>query len=180
MSAALTNDTVDVIDQPTRPVPEWMQELLPVVAALIADPVEDATWHPAAACRGVDDPDWWFPKRGVSVAPIRQVCGTCPVRLRCLAEAARTGEMFGVWGGASPRELVSLRAVLGLSTERNLGTDEHCSQGHPWTEDTLAYTPTGKPWCRACNRIAKRDERRRARGSAVGSADGRHRTRGTT
>ena len=37
-------------------------------------------------------------------ATARQLCFECPVKALCLSYALDAGELFGVWGGVSPRE----------------------------------------------------------------------------
>jgi len=34
----------------------------------------------------------------------REICGRCPVRERCLVEAQKRKERFGMWGGLTPIE----------------------------------------------------------------------------
>lgn len=175
MTAALSRDEQlgahpGVDTDAARAVPERLRVLLPALADLVANPVEVDEWVPAALCRTDDKPDRWFPEMGVTAQYARRVCAVCPVRLRCLAEAARADERYGVWGGAIPAELAPVRVALGLNAEQGGATDEACAQGHPWTEDTLGYTAAGTRVCRECNRIAKRDERRRARGSQLPTA----------
>jgi len=60
------------------------------------------------ACRGTD-PDVFFPDRGESLEPAKQVCAGCVVRDECLEHALRNGERFGVWGGTSERERRRIR-----------------------------------------------------------------------
>jgi WhiB family redox-sensing transcriptional regulator len=60
------------------------------------------------ACRGTD-PDVFFPDRGESLEPAKQVCAECVVRDECLEHALANGERFGVWGGTSERERRRIR-----------------------------------------------------------------------
>lgn len=65
-------------------------------------------WRERAACRDAD-PELFF-HEGDSIfalgyqARAKQICAGCPVADRCLAEALRLGEPFGVWGGMTPGE----------------------------------------------------------------------------
>ena len=61
-----------------------------------------------AACRGAD-PDLFFPERGESAEPARQVCAQCPVREPCLDYAIANTIVHGIWGGLSERERRALR-----------------------------------------------------------------------
>ena len=49
-------------------------------------------------CR-VYDPELWFAERPEQVEFAKTLCGTCPLRLECLAGALERGEPWGVWGG---------------------------------------------------------------------------------
>ena len=62
--------------------------------------VED--WAPLAACRQVQ-PDELF-VRGAEQKRARLICGGCPVRSQCLAEALDNRIEWGVWGGMTERE----------------------------------------------------------------------------
>lgn len=73
-------------------------------------------WTERAACRKLADADYWFfgldgesdEARATREAVAKEVCGGCPVRLRCALHALRTGSHHGVFGGLSEAE----RAVL--------------------------------------------------------------------
>jgi WhiB family redox-sensing transcriptional regulator len=67
------------------------------------------SWRNGAACRGAD-PDAFFPERGESAEPARQVCARCPARHPCLVYALDNGITHGVWGGLTERERRVLRA----------------------------------------------------------------------
>lgn len=63
-------------------------------------------WTLRAKCRGMEDalfPDASEQKRA------RVLCGGCPVKAECLAEALDSRTEWGVWGGMTERER---RAVL--------------------------------------------------------------------
>lgn len=59
-------------------------------------------WPAHSACRGVD-PDELF-VQGAAQNRAKLVCGACPVRSECLADALDNGIEFGVWGGMTERE----------------------------------------------------------------------------
>jgi len=62
-----------------------------------------ARWRERAACRGTDL-DVFYPGRGESAAPARQVCARCPVRQPCLEYALSNRITHGIWGGLTERE----------------------------------------------------------------------------
>ena len=45
------------------------------------------------------DPELFFAETPESVDAAKQLCASCPVRTRCLAEAMERAEPWGVWGG---------------------------------------------------------------------------------
>jgi WhiB family redox-sensing transcriptional regulator len=82
-------------------------------------------WAGRAACRE-QAPDELF-VRGAEQHQAKQVCGRCPVRAECLAEALDNQIEWGVWGGMTERERRALlrrqphaswRAVLEAARDR--------------------------------------------------------------
>jgi len=74
-------------------------------------------WRQRAACLSAD-PDLFFPDRGESAEPARQVCAQCPVRQPCLEFAISHGIMHGIWGGLTERERRALRTRHGSASQR--------------------------------------------------------------
>ncbi|HOB04324.1 MAG TPA: WhiB family transcriptional regulator [Propionibacteriaceae bacterium] len=58
-------------------------------------------WTLRAKCRGMQDD--LFPE-GADQKRVRAICGGCPVRTECLAEALDNRIEWGVWGGMTERE----------------------------------------------------------------------------
>ena len=52
----------------------------------------------------------FFPGRGESAEPARQICAACPVRQPCLDYALSHGIMHGIWGGLTERDRRALRS----------------------------------------------------------------------
>jgi len=79
-----------------------------------------ARWRELAACRSTDL-GVFFPERGESAGPARQVCSACPVRQPCLDYAITNRITHGVWGGLTERERRVLRSswVRALRRERD-------------------------------------------------------------
>lgn len=61
----------------------------------------DQDWTLKAKCRGMQDD--LFPD-GADQRRVRALCGGCPVRPECLAEALDNRIEWGVWGGMTERE----------------------------------------------------------------------------
>jgi len=68
-----------------------------------------AAWRDQAACRGAEL-ELFFPGRGESAEPARQICARCPVRRPCLDYAIGHGITYGIWGGLADRDRRALRA----------------------------------------------------------------------
>ncbi len=59
-------------------------------------------WADNASCKGAR-PDELF-VRGAAQNRVKQICGQCPVKTECLAEALDNNMEWGVWGGTTERE----------------------------------------------------------------------------
>ena len=75
----------------------------------------DADWRLYAACRYCN-PDLFFPAgtTGAAVEEIaaaKAVCTQCPVQSQCLRFALRTGQAYGIWGGTTEEERVTMRRL---------------------------------------------------------------------
>jgi WhiB family transcriptional regulator, redox-sensing transcriptional regulator len=72
-------------------------------------------WHTRAACVH-GDADLFFPDRtaGPGIERAKQICGSCPVRARCLDWALSNRVVFGIWGGRTVAE----RRVMGSAFAR--------------------------------------------------------------
>lgn len=62
-------------------------------------------WMQRSACLDID-PELFYPSKGDAPRSrtARRICGGCPVRDECLAYAVKHHEVFGIWGGRTPRE----------------------------------------------------------------------------
>ncbi|WP_326811672.1 WhiB family transcriptional regulator [Streptomyces scopuliridis] len=70
--------------------------------------VSPPSWMANALCAETD-PDLFYPEKGVTSAPAREICMGCPVRTDCLNHALTVPETQGVWGGMSARQRGQLR-----------------------------------------------------------------------
>lgn len=76
-------------------------------------PGKNIDWRNDAACL-TEDPELFFPigNTGPAVLQIEEakaVCRRCEVQETCLKWALRSGQDFGVWGGASEDERRALK-----------------------------------------------------------------------
>jgi WhiB family redox-sensing transcriptional regulator len=82
------------------------------VVSAFEELVRRPEWHADAACAGLGVATF-FPARGQSVTPARNVCDGCLVRQECLAFALEDDDALtnGVWGGTSAGERRRRRAA---------------------------------------------------------------------
>ena len=87
--------------------------------------LQDAHWTSRAACSGSSPDDLFV--QGAAQREARTVCGGCPVRLECLADALDSRAEFGVWGGMTERErraLLRRRPEVTSWRQALVGSDE--------------------------------------------------------
>jgi WhiB family redox-sensing transcriptional regulator len=87
----------------TTPLPRYTNLTAPAPFA--------ARWRQQAACHGTDL-NLFYPERGQSAGPARQVCARCPVRQPCLENALSNRITHGIWGGLTERERRPLQSRL--------------------------------------------------------------------
>ena len=81
-------------------------------------------WRDDALCR--DHPlVTFFPEAGQRAAPALWICGRCPVRNECLADAIACGDEFGVRGGMT----AGARQVHRTNIERRDATSTTTARG---------------------------------------------------
>lgn len=71
------------------------------------------TWRDDAACIGFPFAIF-FPERGETTRPAKEICATCTVRWECLEYAFVFREKHGIWGGTSGRDRRRIRRAGGL------------------------------------------------------------------
>ena len=93
-----------------------------------------ARWREQAACCGTDL-DVFFPERGESAGPARQVCAACQVRKPCLEYALSNRITSGIWGGLTERERRPLQSawVQDARRERDQAVLAADAAGHTTT-----------------------------------------------
>lgn len=70
-------------------------------------------WMADALCAQVDT-DVFFPAKGGSALPAKEICDLCPVVQACLGYALTLGyDLPGVWGGMSENDRKDLRRSMG-------------------------------------------------------------------
>jgi WhiB family transcriptional regulator, redox-sensing transcriptional regulator len=117
-----------------------------------------ADWRYRAACRGADL-DLFFPGRGESAEPARQICALCPVRQPCLEFALTHGIVHGIWGGLSERNRRALRTrhTVAARQERDEAIEAATAAGYTKTAISRAFGLTRI----SVSRVLSRDSDRR-------------------
>ena len=126
------------------------------------------SWADRAACRGYDL-DLFFSDAAQKVLEAKAICGGCPVRATCLAEALRAEvtPRYGISGGLTPAERDELVAAQPTEpgveplkrTSRKLAS---CGSRSAYQRHVRKGEPID-PACRAANTAA--DNRLRRSGS---------------
>lgn len=100
-----------------------------------------ARWRELAACRGADL-NLFFPGRGQTAGPAREICGACPVRQACLDYALSNAITHGIWGGLSERERRGLRTSYRRSVRRSRDRDviAAAAAGHTVPEISRSFS----------------------------------------
>lgn len=62
----------------------------------------DLAWQADALCAQVD-PELFFPEKGGSGTPAKNICRSCDVAAECLEYSLLINAEFGVWGGLSAK-----------------------------------------------------------------------------
>lgn len=89
-------------------LPFAADDIRELVGALCHEEGHDpALWHP-------EDAEGRGGGRNGAVARIanqeaKHICGLCPVRNACLAQALENNEQHGIWGGLDPDERAALK-----------------------------------------------------------------------
>jgi len=124
-------------------------------------------WHLQAACRGVKNPDIFFPHGNTATEAAIELCGRCPVRDAC-RQSATDLNLWGTWGGTTRPERRAARQNReyrppqgGPFGQAVLNAQKtHCKWGHQFTPENTRWCQ-GKRSCIACEK-RRRAERRAA------------------
>lgn len=74
----------------------------------LADAIRNAETNPP--CQETDPEAWFLEVSNVGMSrQAKELCESCPVIAECGAFAVANNEMFGIWGGMTPRERTFLR-----------------------------------------------------------------------
>lgn len=65
-------------------------------------------WARDALCAEID-PELFYPDKGGTSRPAKEVCSACSVTAECLAYALEVDDRYGVWGGLTVLERRRLR-----------------------------------------------------------------------
>ena len=82
--------------------------------------VASLRWQDDAACREIgaelfyaNDTEERVVKAGYETSEAKKICNSCPVQTDCLEYALNyetPSKMYGIWGGATPRERAEIKA----------------------------------------------------------------------
>lgn len=95
-------------------LPQYALDWTEAPAALTADDLFDLianarpAWHADALCREHPEVNF-FPTKGESANPARELCRRCLVATEC--RAAGTSEVHGIWGGLTINQRKGRRRV---------------------------------------------------------------------
>lgn len=85
-----------------------------MTASWLADAGLPGSWLGRGACRDVPTA-MFFPGRGASTKPAKEVCRSCPVAEECREYALGIPQLTGVWGGLSDVERKRIRSGMKAS-----------------------------------------------------------------
>ncbi|MFD6356682.1 WhiB family transcriptional regulator [Nocardia tengchongensis] len=85
-----------------------------VIGTLETIDIDSLSWRDFGLCAQTA-PDAFYPDKGESTEPAKQICQRCAVTRECLNYALDNEEQFGVWGGTSPRERRMMRRRTALT-----------------------------------------------------------------
>ncbi len=86
-------------------------------------PLREATWMANGHCRKSQlEPDTWFPITAddANAKMAKTICGWCPVRETCLAEALAIPGTHGIWGGTDEEDRRRMRIREGRRRVKEL------------------------------------------------------------
>lgn len=142
---------------------------------LAETPIGD--WATRAACAGHDEPDLWY---GPSTAEAIAICGECPVRAECLADALTLPRYMdhGIHGGTTADTRAAIRRGQITAEQALAASDEHRPAAPTQWKDCGTYNAFhrhryhGERPCEDCRRAAREYNReyhlrRKARREAV-------------
>jgi WhiB family redox-sensing transcriptional regulator len=79
----------------------------------------ETEWQDQALCAQVDS-ELFFPEKGGTSRPAKQICRQCEVRAQCLEYALEHDEMFGIWGGLSERDRRRVKRAAVSQSDRGM------------------------------------------------------------
>jgi len=129
-----------------------------------------------AVCDGVATADYdpFFAGTPEAEADALAMCSLCAAQEACLVYAIETGQMFGIWGGKTQRQIRRLITSAGRPRARRIppghrnADKTHCKHGHPFSAENTYYAANGERRCRACRRARLAAARRPASSASGG------------
>lgn len=105
-TSRLADDLDDFDFVVDKPFPRHRPEMPPTTRDLLAEiglTERVLDWQGQAVCAQTD-PEAFFPEKGGTANPAKQICDDCPVQQQCLDYALANDEPHGIWGGLSDRQ----------------------------------------------------------------------------
>jgi hypothetical protein len=65
-------------------------------------------WKDKALCLGHPESNIWFSYKKSDIDRAKSICKKCPVRVECFMSAWESGDFYGVYGGVSEFEYLSM------------------------------------------------------------------------
>jgi len=91
--------------------------LMPIRGSEAED--HEANWKKLGNCHDMN-PEIFFPDRGASTKPIKEICNGCAIKSRCLEEALYGDpDTGGIAGGTTRGERVKIRRARKLASDGN-------------------------------------------------------------
>lgn len=121
-------------------------------------------WRDRAACAEGDLPDLWFSDHGDDINEARAICGRCPVRDDCLAEAMKVDE-DGIWGGLNRDQRRRLADAKGIKLPHRISAADYapCGTAAGARKHYRHRTPVCDP-CKQADLLASAERKRRRTG----------------
>jgi WhiB family redox-sensing transcriptional regulator len=123
---------------------------------------DDLDWRADAACLH-HDPETFFPEPGPGLmaqyTAAKQICAGCPVRNPCLADAIKSGDLYGIRAGLGMKERRKLILDAGVAIPKAVRDTARCGTSAAYR----AHRRRGEESCESCLKAERRRQAARRR-----------------